>query len=102
MADMPSTDPLVSPLWLRTVLGRPDIRIVDASWHLPTAGRDARAEHQVQRIPGAVFFDIDSIADKESDLPHMLPSPQGFAAAMSGLGMPATSPSFMERPVGAG
>lgn len=87
MADTPSTDPLVSPLWLRTVLARPDIRIVDATWHLPTAGRDARAEHQVKRIPGAVFFDIDAIADKESDLPHMLPSPQGFAAAISGLGI---------------
>lgn len=103
------TDPLVSPLWLRGMLGRPDvklvdaslvpvssqrvveprpgIKLVDASWHMPAAKRDAKAEFLAKRIPGAVFFDIDAISDPDTDLPHMLPSPQGFAAAVSALGI---------------
>ena len=38
-------------------------------------------------LPGAVFFDIDAIADPESSLPHMLPTPEAFAAAAGALGL---------------
>lgn len=85
-----TTDPLVSPEWLATVIGRQDVKLLDASWHLPTAGRHGQAEFIAKRLPGAQFFDIDAIADSASGLPHMLPSPQHFADAVSALGISAT------------
>jgi thiosulfate/3-mercaptopyruvate sulfurtransferase len=81
------TDPLVSTAWLQEHLDAPDVRIVDGSWHMPAAKRDPRAEYERVHIPGAVFFDIDEIADETSDLPHMLPSPIKFAARVRKLGL---------------
>ncbi len=75
---------------LQARIGAPDLRIVDASWYLPAHGRDGRAEFEAARIPGAVFFDIDAISDKTSDLPHMLASPAQFAAAVGALGISET------------
>lgn len=84
---MSQTDsPLVSPQWVAEKLGSPDLAILDASWHLPTAGRDPRAEFEQGHIPGAVFFDIDAISDPASSLPHMLPDAKSFAKAMGALG----------------
>ncbi len=80
-------DPLVSVAWLAERLHAPDIRIIDATWFLPTDGRDARAEYAAKRIPGALFFDIDDIADTASPLPHMLPSPEKFASRMRKMGV---------------
>jgi len=82
-----SEDPLVTPAWLAERLNAPDIRIVDATWFLPGDGRDARALHAEKRIPGAVFFDIDEIADTASDLPHMLPPPEKFSSRVRKLGI---------------
>lgn len=79
--------PLVSTTWLHERLGSPDIRIVDASWHLPSANRNARAEFEDAHIPGAVFFDIDEIADLNSGLPHMLPPAEKFASRVRNLGI---------------
>lgn len=76
----------VSTEWLAERLEQPDLRIFDASWHMPNAGRNARAEYLEGHIPGAVFFDIDGVADHSTDLPHMLPDPVAFAAAMSEMG----------------
>ena len=84
---MSTSDPLVSTQWLEEHLGAPDVRIIDASWHLPTAGRDAYAEYKAAHIPGAVFFDIDDIKDDESSLPHMLPHPVKFSSRMRKLGL---------------
>lgn len=80
-------DPLVSTAWLAEHLDAPDIRILDASWHLPGAERDPRAEYRTAHIPGAVFFDIDDVSDDASDLPHMLPSPVKFSSRMRKLGL---------------
>ncbi len=77
----------VTAAWLAERLRAPDLVIVDASWHLPTEGRNARTEHAQGHIPGAVFFDIDEISDKTSDLPHMLPDPVSFSSAMRRLGI---------------
>ena len=55
--------------------------------HLPTAKRNARAEYEAEHIPGAIFFDIDEIADKSNPLPHMLPSPVQFASHMKKMGI---------------
>lgn len=75
--------------WLAARLTAHQIRIVDASWYLPTSGRNARAEHRDRHIPGAVFFDIDAISDDRSELPHMLPTPERFAQAAGALGLTA-------------
>lgn len=78
---------LASAPWLREHLGDPRVKIVDASWYLPAQNRDAKAEYLAGHIPGAVFFDIDAIADRTTDLPHMLPDPADFAAAAGALGL---------------
>ena len=80
-------DSLVGTAWLAANLGTPDLRVVDATWYLPAQGRDARAEYEARHVPGAVFFDIDAIADRASDLPHMLPNPEQFSAAVRKLGL---------------
>src|ERR1700752_2231020 len=78
---------LVSTEWLAQHLDAPDLRVVDASWYLPAQGKNGRVEYEACHIPGAVFFDIDEIADTESDLPHMLPSPEKFSARVRKLGL---------------
>ncbi len=78
---------IASTAWLAEHLTSPDIAIVDASWHMPAAGRNARAEFNQARIPGAQFFDIDEIADTETTLPHMLPSAEKFASRMRKMGI---------------
>jgi len=83
--------PLVGTNWLAARLGEPGVAILDGSWHMPADGRDAKAEYAQGHIPGAVFFDIDEIADHATDLPHMLPTPQSFATAARRLGVDAGS-----------
>lgn len=76
---------LISAADLANRLGEPDLRIVDASWHLD--GHDARADFADQHIPGAVFLDLDAVSDGDSPLPHTLPSPAAFAASAGVLGL---------------
>ena len=79
--------PLVTTDWLAANLGRHTVRPVDGSWHMPQLKRDARAEFAQAHIPGAVFFDIDAIADTASPLPHMLPNARKFAESVGALGI---------------
>jgi len=81
------SDPLVSTEWLHERLGAPDIKIIDATWYLPGDERDPKAEYALAHIPGAVFFDIDEIADITSPLPHMLPPPEKFASRVKKMGL---------------
>jgi len=81
------SDPLVSTEWLHERLGAPDIKIIDATWYLPGDERDPKAEYALAHIPGAVFFDIDEIADLTSPLPHMLPPPEKFASRVKKMGL---------------
>ncbi len=85
MIDDPKT--LVSTEWLAKHLNDPDMRVVDGSWFLPSAGRDPKTEYQNGHIPGARFFDIDEIADLRSDLPHMAPPPEKFMSRMRAMGI---------------
>lgn len=78
---------LVSTEWLSQHMSAPDIRVVDASWYLPGENRDPKAEFKEHHIPGAVFFDIDEIADTDNPLPHMIPSPEKFSSRMRKLGL---------------
>ena len=77
----------VTTEWLADHLSAPDLFVIDASWHLPTANRDAKAEYLAGHIPGAVHFDIDAISNKKSPLPHMLPDPIAFSSEMRALGL---------------
>jgi len=83
----PRTESLVGTGWLAEHLEAPDVRIVDASYYLPHEGLDPRTEFEAHHIPGAVFFDIDEIADTTSDLPHMIPPPEKFSARVRKLGL---------------
>jgi thiosulfate/3-mercaptopyruvate sulfurtransferase len=80
-------NPFVTTGWLADHLADPDLVVVDASWHMPNAARNAQAEYLDGHIPGAVYFDIDGIADTSSNLPHMLPTPANFAHMVGALGI---------------
>ncbi|MBA4221714.1 MAG: 3-mercaptopyruvate sulfurtransferase [Methylobacterium sp.] len=84
---MARNDIFVSTQWLAQRLDAPDIVVVEGSYYLPAQNRDANAEYAQQRIPGAVRFDIDVVKDKDSSLPHMLPRPDAFAAAVGAMGI---------------
>ncbi|HQZ11601.1 MAG TPA: 3-mercaptopyruvate sulfurtransferase [Devosia sp.] len=76
--------------WLAEHLHDPDVVVIDASWYMPNEPRDPRAEFLAGHIPGAVFFGIDEIADRKTDLPHMLPLPEQFGAQAGALGIADT------------
>jgi thiosulfate/3-mercaptopyruvate sulfurtransferase len=78
---------LVDAEWLAERIGAPRLRVLDASFYLPTEGQDAPALFHAGHIPGARFFDIDQVADTETDLPHMLPTPGRFARLVGALGI---------------
>ncbi|KAL2835410.1 Rhodanese-like domain-containing protein [Aspergillus pseudoustus] len=60
-----------------------------ASWFMPNdpEGRTGIDVFRKHRIPQARFFDLDAIKDTESPYPHMLPTAETFAEAMSELGI---------------
>jgi thiosulfate/3-mercaptopyruvate sulfurtransferase len=78
---------LVTTEWLAASLGRPGLSVLDASWHMPELKRDAFEEFAEAHIPGAVFFDIDTIADPCTPLPHMLPSARTFGERVGRRGI---------------
>ncbi|MCA8867295.1 MAG: 3-mercaptopyruvate sulfurtransferase [Rhodobacteraceae bacterium] len=86
---MPHSDPktLVSTEWLASHIASPDIRVIDASWYLPQAGRSPKAEYEAAHILNARFFDIDEISDSQSDLPHMAPPAEKFISRMRAMGI---------------
>jgi thiosulfate/3-mercaptopyruvate sulfurtransferase len=83
----PASRWLVSTQLLEDHLAAPDVVVVDGSYYLPTMKRNARQEYLDAHIPGAVFFDIEEIADHTTDLPHMLPKPEAFSSAVRDLGI---------------
>lgn len=80
-------DKLVTCAWLAEEMAASDLRIVDASWHLPDAARDARAEYLAGHIPGAVFMDLGDLVDAASPVDNALPSAEKFASRMQSLGL---------------
>ena len=80
-------DDLVSTVWLAENLGKADVVVVDASWHMPATGRSGREEYLQSHIPGARFLDIDAVADTANPAPHMLPNAEDFGRAMGELGI---------------
>jgi thiosulfate/3-mercaptopyruvate sulfurtransferase len=82
---------LVSSEWLASELKSSDLIVFDASWYMPAEERDAEAEYRLAHVPGALFFDIDAIADTESALPHMAPTAARFERMVGALGVSAAS-----------
>lgn len=80
-------DALVTTDWLAEHLNDPNIRVVDGSSFLPNVPRNAQEEFAQKHIPGAVLIDIEEVSDHSSDLPHMLPTPDDFAAKVGALGI---------------
>ncbi len=83
----PASDALVTTGWLADNLNNSGVVLLDGTYHLPTAKRDAAAEFLAKHIPGAIRFDIDDICDKSDPLPHMIPTPELFAEKVSALGI---------------
>ncbi|WP_262296811.1 3-mercaptopyruvate sulfurtransferase [Microvirga sesbaniae] len=81
------SQPFVSTSWLQEHLNDPNLVVVDASWYLPNQNRDPEAEYLAGHVPGAVRFDIDTVKDRSSALPHMLPSAEDFAKAAGAMGI---------------
>jgi thiosulfate/3-mercaptopyruvate sulfurtransferase len=81
------SQPFVTTAWLQEHLNDPNLAVVDGSWYLPTQNRDPQSEYLSGHIPGAVRFDIDTVKETSSSLPHMLPSPETFAKAVGAMGI---------------
>lgn len=79
--------PLVTTEWLAGELGKPDLVVFDATKYLPNEPKNGKTEFLGAHIPGARYFDIDQVADQDTDLPHMVPAPGRFAKLMSDLGV---------------
>ena len=109
---MTANDPqlLVSTDWLAAHLGAPDLRILDASWYLPDAGRDPRAEYDAAHIPGARFFDIDEISDDQlrpaahgpAGREVRLPDARAWASATATASSSTTAPACSPPPASGG
>ena len=80
-------DNLVSTEWLAANLGAKDLVVFDCSTYLPGEPGNKHDAFRTAHIPGAHLFDIDAIADEDTDLPHMLPTPGRFAKLMGALGV---------------
>jgi len=80
-------DALVSMDWLAAHLNAPDVRVVDGTSYLPNQGKNGLEQYNEQHIPGAVYFDINDIADKNNPLPHMLPPADKFSSKVRKLGL---------------
>jgi thiosulfate/3-mercaptopyruvate sulfurtransferase len=82
---------LISAAQLQERLGTPGVVVLDATYYLPTEGKDAVALFAAGHVPGARFFDVDKIADTSAGLPHMLPAPEVFGAMVAALGVSSAS-----------
>ncbi len=81
------SNPVVSTEWLAANLGRADLLVFDCTKYLPNQPGDPKAEFLERHLPGARYFDIDDISDKDTDLPHMVPAPGLFRKKMEALGV---------------
>lgn len=80
-------DSLVTTEWLANEMGASDLRIVDASWHMPASGRNGLEDYLAGHIPGAVFMDLADLVDTNAPVDNTLPPPEKFASRMQSLGL---------------
>jgi thiosulfate/3-mercaptopyruvate sulfurtransferase len=76
---------LVSTEWLNN--NHSEVKIIDASWHMPNTNRNAYEEYKKEHIKNAIFFDIDKFSNKKTELPHMLPNEEEWEKIVSNLGI---------------
>ena len=76
---------LVSTEWLNK--NHSKVKIIDSSWHMPNANRNAYDEYKKEHIKNAIFFDIDKFSNKKTELPHMLPDEKEWGKIISNLGI---------------
>lgn len=74
-------------LFQTTISVNTNITFIDASYALPNTDENTFENFKCERIPNAVFFDIDAVSDTQSPLPHMLPNVHIFNSALSDLGI---------------
>ncbi|WP_316195666.1 MULTISPECIES: 3-mercaptopyruvate sulfurtransferase [unclassified Bradyrhizobium] len=80
-------DPLVSTEWLAAHLGDPKVKVLDSTFKMPGVLPLPKDDYLKAHIPGAVFFDVDEVADHSSSLPHMFPSAEQFGRDVGRLGI---------------
>ena len=90
MTTLPAS--LVSTQWLAENIAAPGpdapgLAVLDASYHLPAAARDAAAEFAAAHIPGARFLDLASLFDPASRVPYAFPTPEQLAERLASLGV---------------
>ena len=71
--------------WLAKNINK--VKVLDATWHLPNANRDAFKEYKNGHIENSVFFDLDKNSNQDVSLPHMLPEKQEWEKTVSSLGI---------------
>ena len=76
---------LVSTEWLEKNLD--SVKILDATMHMPTSGRNAQKEFKLNHIKNSIFFDIDKYSNQNTTLPHMLPAVSDWEINLSNLGI---------------
>ena len=86
----PTDDPLVSTEWLAARLDDPTIKVVDATFKMPGVLPLPKDDYLAAHIPGAVFFDVETVSDHANPLPHMYPDERQFAADVAALGISTT------------
>ncbi len=86
---MTKIGPLVTTEWLAERIVDPTIKIIDGSWRMP-GSPPASIDFEQRHIEGAIFFDLDEISNHQTDLPHMLPSPEQFERQIGALGISTT------------
>jgi len=81
------SEPVIETSWLTQVtkISQTPIKVLDATWALPP--KNYEEDYLISHIPGALYFNIDQIADTSTSLPHMLPSPKQFEEHMNRLGI---------------
>ena len=76
---------LVSTDWLENNLSK--VKVLDASWHMPSTKRNAEQEFLINHIPNSQFFDLDKNSDSNNPLPHMLPAKEKWKEIISNFGI---------------
>ena len=71
-----------------SISAAPDVKVVDATWYLPTLARDAKAEYAAAPHPGRGLSSTSTTSPTPaSPLPHMLPDPVKFSSRVRRLGL---------------
>ena len=80
-------DPLVTTDWLAAHLNDATVKIIDASYKMPGVLPLPSDDYLAAHIPGAAFFNVNTIADPNDPRPHMYPDAKQFARDVSALGI---------------